>query len=201
MKLALYLALASATATATTATLAARLAQPPLPGAKDTPSEVAAGRERATTRYVPTPASPSLANATAAYIAKLWATVPSNSTDCQAFLLGYEFALNLLPARAPLSHVFDALKLGVDCGLPPPPPAPDTPTLSPLNAGQLSAACTAPRGAFYVDATAGSDTNAGSEGAPFQSIPRALAATRAGRTTGTECIVLRGCTTFRHPRC
>ena len=130
----------------------------------------------------------------------------NNSTDCRAFMLQYEFSLRLVPERAPLSMVFEALRLGTDCGVTEPSGSNsssvvvvedvDRATATSAHSSPTSSPCTI--GPFYADASAGSDISGdGSIGSPFQSIPRALVATRAGgpRAPGggaLACIILRG---------
>jgi hypothetical protein len=119
---------------------------------------------------------------------------------CAAAMLQYELSLRLQPERAPLLDVFDALQLGGQgsaCGVTPPPGSRSTLVFEPLSAAQLQAQCTV--GPFYVDPLAGSDSNAGTLASPFQSLTRALGATRTGRTApgaGVPCVVLRGGTHF-----
>jgi hypothetical protein len=126
----------------------------------------------------------------------MWAQVASadgnKSTDCRAWLLQYEHALRLMPERAPLRDVFDALQLGARCGVVPPTAPASTSYFKPLAAAEISAAC--PTAAYYVDPAAGDDGSAGTEAAPFKTLPRAVAATRAGgpRAPGAAaCVVLR----------
>ena len=108
--------------------------------------------------------------------------------DCATRNFTYGFALSLLPLRAPLAAVFDALRLAADCNQTLPAaralPAPAAPPPS------------AP-GSFFVDAAKGSDGASGSEAAPFATVARALAATRAGGGGGS--IVLRGGAPFFLP--
>jgi hypothetical protein len=97
-----------------------------------------------------------------------------------------------MPERAPLRDVFDALQLATTCAITPPAAPPSTSFFKPLSAAEVGAAC--PAAAFYVDPSAGSDGGAGTRAAPFKTLPRALAATRAGgpRAPGAAaCIVLR----------
>ena len=170
-----------------------------------TPADVAAGVARASTPYKPDrPVSQAAAAAALAAfggdLAAMWAQAtahdsahPASGPDCRAFLLQYELSLRLMPERAPLSDVFDALRLGTDCGVTAAPTAPaSTAHFAPLSAADIAATCSA--GAFFVDAAAGSDAAAGTQAAPFATLPRALQATRAGGARGagqTACIVLR----------
>ena len=113
-------------------------------------------------------------------------------TDCALDLLAYQHALTLQPSRAPLAEVFYALQLQ-DCGATPPPGPAEAPVrLTPLTPAQVAAQCTA---VFYV-APSGSDSAAGALGAPFKTILRALAATRAARPTAVACVVLRAGTHY-----
>ena len=85
---------------------------------------IAAAVERASTpvradRPVPASTVPGVDLAT------MWAQAaaadaPRNTSECQAWLLQYEFSLRLMPERAPLRDVFDALRLDSDCGVSPP---------------------------------------------------------------------------------
>jgi hypothetical protein len=114
-----------------------------------------------------------------------------SSQDCMAYALAYERALRLLPARAPNRDIWDALRLGPDCGAKPPPtaevldvPAPWPPTTA-LEPNTIIS--------FFV-APNGSDTSNGTIHDPFATVARAVAATRAAREPGTASarIVLRG---------
>jgi hypothetical protein len=95
-------------------------------------------------------------------------------TDCAMRQLAYNFSLSLLPSRAPLPSVFDALRLGIDCNLTPAAaaPAPRMPTVRATPAAYAAS--------YFVDALHGSDSNAGTEAAPFASLPFAVSAARAG---------------------
>jgi hypothetical protein len=114
-----------------------------------------------------------------------------NDTDCRAYLLEYEFSLRLMPERAPLLDVFDALQLNSNCGITPPSGDPSTVFLLPIPAAELAGCGCGP---FYVDAVNGSDTNAGTQANPFRTVQRGVDATRAGRPAGqgSACVVLRG---------
>jgi hypothetical protein len=169
-----------------------------------TPADVAAGVARASTPYKPDrPVSQAAAAAAlapfGANLTAQWAQAAAHDAaqggqDCRAYMLQWEFSLRLMPERAPLLDVFEALQLGASCGVSPPASAPPSTTyFQPLTPSELAQGCSA--GAFYVDAAAGSDSAAGSLAAPFKTLPRALAATRAGgpRAPGqAACIVLRG---------
>jgi hypothetical protein len=161
-------------------------------------TELAGARERASTpRLSPAPLA-ALPAALRAYLADLHSGMlraspaPGSSAltaqDCAAYALAYERALLLLPSRAPNRDVWDALRLGPDCGAAPPP--------------QLGLPAPWPRGAaaaaplagptFYV-APGGSDAASGSMGAPFATVARGVAATRAARAPGggPAAVVLR----------
>ena len=123
-------------------------------------------------------------------------TVGGNETECKVRRLAYEHALKLLPERAPLRTYFDALQLEMLCGTPPPAgadgsPHPDAAVVGseegwppPLYArDDLDAVA----GGLHVDAAAGSDvTGDGSEHRPFVSLPKALQAARAAKTSGAS---------------
>ena len=111
-----------------------------------------------------------------------------------ALALQYEFSLRLLPERAPLRDVFDALQLDSLCNVTAPEGGvPSTVFVKPLSAAELSAACSL--ATFYVSPT-GSDENPGTLKLPFATIVRGIAATRGARPVpparGTACLVLRG---------
>ena len=121
--------------------------------------------------------------------------------DCAMRNLTWRRSLALLPSRAPLLDVFDALRLSIDCNFTRPPASSAAPPVVPFFAapsrrGGGSGAHTVLRaappraGAFFVDAARGSDAALGSEAAPFATVARALAATRAAGGGGS--IVLRG---------
>jgi hypothetical protein len=118
------------------------------------------------------------------------------SLDCAVRNFTWAFAQSLLPARAPLVSVFDALRLAVDCNQTRPSAAPaPAPPFYAAGGGRVLRtlplpAAAAAAGAFFVDAARGSDSGSGSEAAPFATVARALAATRAGG--GGGAIVLRG---------
>ena len=143
---------------------------------------------------VQTPASvPSpLARKWTSLLARMHAEVSAfapGDAECALDMVAYEFALSLQPERAPHPAVFYALQLERCGATPPAGPAQGPLLLRPWNASELSTcACT-----FFVNASGGSDSGAGSMGAPFASISRAVAATRTARAPGTglACIVLR----------
>jgi hypothetical protein len=96
-------------------------------------------------------------------------TLVHNTTDCHGRLTAYEYALTLIPARAPQVEVFDALELE-GCGIVRPE---DTPW-PPVKLNVSSAGTT-----FYVDAAKGSDSSgSGKISTPFATIERAMGALR-----------------------
>jgi hypothetical protein len=115
--------------------------------------------------------------------------------DCQAYALAYEYALRVMPARAPHREVWDALRLGPDCGAPPPPDRrelglpPPWPPAAPLSAAAAAAAGPT----FYVSPTGSDATGDGSLGAPFGTVARGVAATRTARAPGAgpAAVILR----------
>jgi hypothetical protein len=164
------------------------------------PYEIAAARSRASTpRLTPAPLSdlpPALQQYLSALHASMLRTTPRaggsalTAQDCAAYALAYERALRLLPSRAPNRDVWDALRLGPDCGSPPPPAAASLGLPAPWPRGAPAAPLAGPT--FYV-APGGSDSAAGTEAAPFASIGRGVSATRAARAPGTgpAAVVLR----------
>jgi hypothetical protein len=113
----------------------------------------------------------------------------TNTTECKGRMLAYEYGLKIIPARAPQLEAFDALELETNCGVTrptalgqPPPVALHVP------ADALT---------FHVDYTGGNDGAAGTENHPFQTIHRALAATRAAGAAGApKSIVLKAGTHY-----
>ena len=182
--------------------LASLILLPALALALPTPQEVAAGVARASTPLRPDrPASLAAAAAAlapwGASLPAMWAQAAAHdgtsSTDCRAWMLQYELSIRQMPERAPLRDVFDALRLGTDCGVTPPAAPASTAYFKPLTPAEVAQSCTS--GTFYVNATGGSDSAVGTMEAPFKTLPRALAATRAAgaRPAGqTACIILRG---------
>jgi hypothetical protein len=129
------------------------------------------------------------------------------STDCAMRNLTLSYALSLLPERAPLASVFDALRLAIDCNmtLPTTPtnPTPSHPLSSyslptPFRGGShLAVLRTTPPplpllspGVWYVDPASGSDANPCSLAEPCATINFALGRSRSAGGGGT--IVLRG---------
>jgi len=104
--------------------------------------------------------------------------------DCAIRALALNYSIVATPWADPTA-VFDALRLDADCGAARPAASPRAASLRPVAAPDAST--------FYVS-PAGSDAAAGTQGAPFASLPRALAATRAAAPPAT--IVLRGGTYF-----
>jgi hypothetical protein len=129
-------------------------------------------------------------------------------TDCAMRNLTYEYALALLPARAPLVTVFDALRLSIDCNVTRPVgvPRPVAPFYAVPSGGVREADSfvvlrTLPLpsdesglGSWYVDAAHGSDANACTITSPCATIAHALALSRAAGGGGS--IVLRGSAPF-----
>jgi hypothetical protein len=114
-----------------------------------------------------------------------------SAQDCMAYALAYERALRLLPSRAPNRDIWDALRLGPDCGAQPPPTAEMLGMAAPWPP-TTSADPDAHRIEYFV-APNGSDASNGTSGDPFATIGRAVAATRAARDPGSAAarIVLR----------
>ena len=111
----------------------------------------------------------------------------------------HRYALQQTPTRAPLLAVFDGLELATMCGdarpaAPAQKPEGDWPSAFPAPAAAAAART------FYVDPSSkGSDDNAGTLGAPFATVAKALAATRkaadiASAATGT--VICRSLQTF-----
>ena len=98
-------------------------------------------------------------------------TAIKNTTDCYGRLLTYDYALTAIPALAPMREAFDSLELK-GCGIHP--PSQSTPR-------RVSASNAAGGATVYVDATRGSDVNAGTEAKPVQTIAHALLLARARR--------------------
>ena len=94
-----------------------------------------------------------------------------NTTECKGRLLAYEYGLKIIPARAPQVESFDALELE-GCGVTRPTAAAAQPVALSLPTAGV---------AFHVNYDNGDDAAAGDESNPYQSIHRALAATRAVR--------------------
>ena len=92
----------------------------------------------------------------------------------------HRFGLTLIPARKPQLESFDALELDSGCGVTRPIEVAFTPASLALPAGV----------AFHVAPEHGDDALAGSEDAPFRTIHRALAATRAAPSAAPKSIVL-----------
>ena len=97
------------------------------------------------------------------------------STDCAMRWLTYNYSVHLLPQRAPLQSVFDALRLQLDCNATLPSTAAALPRPSRRASSSPSYAAT-----YFADAVHGSDSNPGTQAAPFATIGRAVAASRSG---------------------
>ena len=100
--------------------------------------------------------------------------------DCAVRALAFNFSQVITP-WANAVDVFDALRLDADCNAVRPAPSPREASSAPV----ASTAST-----FYVSPS-GSDAGAGTQSAPFATIPRALAAARAAGAPPST-IVLRG---------
>ncbi len=100
--------------------------------------------------------------------------------DCAIRSLAFNFSQVLTP-WADAVNVFDALRLDADCGAARPAPSPRAASSAPVAAGAST---------YYVSPT-GSDAAAGTQGEPFATLPRALAAARAAASPPST-IVLRG---------
>ena len=120
---------------------------------------------------------------------------PSASFDCAFRQLALDYASSLQPFRGPsawsaMSDALTGAEEAQNCSLTLPYAPPDAPRFSYL---PLPAPGTP--NAFYIDPEHGADGNPGSLAAPFQTVERGLAATRAGAPTpGT--LVLRAGTYF-----
>ena len=154
-------------------------------------TDVAAAVARASTPLRDRPAPASAVDSV--NLRQMRAQAAAASLDCQAWQLQYEFSTRLLPDRGVLRDVFDALALDTKCGVSPPGPVESTVYVKPLAMAELAFTCTV--GPYFVDAVQGNDSNAGSRESPFQSVLRAVRASREGRSApgvGVPCIVLRG---------
>ena len=106
--------------------------------------------------------------------------------DCAIRQLALDFSVSITPWADP-SLVADALRLQIDCNATRPAPAPRAFTSAALPSASAAT--------FFADAAAGSDNNPGTQAAPFATIGRALAATRAAAAPPAS-IVLRAGTFF-----
>ena len=113
-----------------------------------------------------------------------WGTL-QNSTECKGRMLAYDYALQLQPARAPLLEVFDALfgtaQGGYQCNVTRPPAAAAASGAAawpPSRDPRLL-----PAASFYIDPLKGDDGAAGTVGAPFRTVSRGVAASRAATQT------------------
>lgn len=104
--------------------------------------------------------------------------------DCMAYGVAYEYALRVMPARAPHREVWDALRLGPDCGAPPPPSREELGLPPPWPPAATDAAPSAGGPTFYVSPTGSDTTGDGSLAAPFATVRRGVDATRAARPPG-----------------
>lgn len=145
--------------------------------------DVDASRSRATTPRLSLSALSALSPATQGHLSSL---MSFNATqDCRAYALAYEFALRALPSRAPNLDVWNALRLGPDCGMPTPP------SLDQRAAWPPSGALIARDVTFYVSPS-GDDAADGSESRPFATLQRGVDATRGvPKGSGTAAIILR----------
>ena len=106
--------------------------------------------------------------------------------DCGLRQLAYNYSLTLMPERTPLREVHDALRLGAECGFPP--PSQSTPLEWPPTIVTDAAAT------YYADPVRGSDTGAGTIASPFKTVGRAVSAARGGPSPAA--IILRNGTYY-----
>lgn len=106
----------------------------------------------------------------------------TTSTDCAARLIMYELGLQLIPALSPQRESFDALELE-KCGIKPPS----------FSRPELQLAVTDGT-KFYVDYKSGSDTNAGTQAAPFKTIAKGVSSARGAPSP--KSIILQAGTHF-----
>ena len=128
------------------------------------------------------------------------AAADRSSFDCPARALAVEFAASANPSlsAAHLQEIADALNGSPEkapgCNVTVPPALlqerSSIPRFRPFPLPAAEA------GTYYVDFAGGADGNSGSQAAPFKTVARALAATRAGGGGGGGTIVLRGGTHF-----
>jgi hypothetical protein len=122
-------------------------------------------------------------------------TVANKALDCGVRVAAWDFAQAIQPgASAVSSDVFDALQLGGYCGAARSSRKPQRRT-----AGIRRANVTVAGPTFFVDAASGSDSNAGTEAAPFQTLSRGVEACRAARTRSSSpacAVVLRDTSPF-----
>jgi len=127
------------------------------------------------------------------------AAADKQSFDCPARALAVEFAAHANPSlsAAHLQEIADALngspEKAAGCNVTVPPSL--LRERSAIPRFRPFALPAAAAGAWYVDAQRGSDSAAGTQAAPFKTVARALAASRAGGGGGGT-IVLRGGTHF-----
>jgi hypothetical protein len=115
-----------------------------------------------------------------------------NPQECMIFGLAYEYALRLLPERAPNIDVWNALMLGPNCGASPPPSAKELGIPNPWPPAKTHSIHSNAGPIFYVSPT-GSDSNSGTLDSPFATLSYAVDATRIARSPGTgpATIILR----------
>lgn len=101
--------------------------------------------------------------------------------DCAIRTLAYNFSSVITP-WADAVNVFDALRLDADCNATRPASSPRRASTVPIAAGAST---------FYVSPS-GSDSAAGTQAAPFASIPRALAAARAAASPPSTIVLREG---------
>ena len=107
--------------------------------------------------------------------------------ECGLRSLSYDFATFLQP-QGDNALVFDALRLGADCNMSRP--------SNPSKKIQVHTSRATSSATYYVDAATGNDGNSGTEASPFQSITRALQATRMVTPASSAEIVLRDSAVF-----
>lgn len=108
------------------------------------------------------------------------------SIDCPLRVAAWNFSSQIQPQWGNQVAVFDALQLGVNCGIPRPTSS-DIPTRKHLKSFTRSIAGET---TFFVDSISGSDSNPGTLQQPFQSLPRGVQATRE-LGPGPASIILR----------
>lgn len=119
-----------------------------------------------------------IASAVASSATALYPTVANKDLDCAVRTAARDFANAIQPdGPADSSAIFDALELGVYCGLARPRDRHSSTGTKTSRIGNWSHSLET----FYVDAVKGNDSNAGTEAAPFQSISRGVDACQAAR--------------------
>lgn len=104
--------------------------------------------------------------------------------DCGMRTLAWNYSLFLRPDLAPQQAVFDALRLGADCGLPTPTATTDLASPRTVEAA-FEDRVTARFGAeyaatWYADPVNGNDSNSGTLQSPFKTVQKAVSAARSG---------------------